>query len=620
MVDWISIDKTSGNTGTTIVTITALTYEELIARTTSLTVATDNTNLNSSITINQQPRAVETITVSPSTLSAVTSGGVYYFNIISNADWTISYPNWCTLSTTAGTGNATIAVTLSENTAITALTGSIICSTRDNSATVTLTQARAEVTISVTPSAHTFTYTGGTFDIAVTSNGPWTATTDGWITLSTTTGSGNATVTVTIPEYEGNVRNTNIYFATIDNSAAVEVVQDGTVPYLYFNPESVLFANSGGTENVMVNSNIPWNVEIVSSITTNITTNVDTVTSVTSGGSYAIQVITPYAWTASTNENWITLSKNTGKGSTNVIITLNENTNKGSIYGTITFSTINASTTVSVSVEGTVSISDYFTIEIVSSGTIEFAHKTLQYSLNGSEWTTVNGDTISVNTNDVIQIKGNNSSYGAYEGFSSTANFIIYGNIMSLVYGDNFSGQTTFTNGNVFGSLFYGCRHLNDASGLLLPATSLTDSCYYVMFCGCSSLTQVPSILPATTLAQSCYEGMFENCTSLTTAPVLPATTLAIRCYEAMFLGCTSLTTAPDLPATTLTFYCYQAMFYGCSSLNYIKCLATNPNSNYSSNWLYNAPASGTFVKKAGVNWPTGNDGIPNGWEVIDNT
>jgi hypothetical protein len=51
-----------------------------------------------------------------------------------------------------------------------------------------------------------------------------------------------------------------------------------------------------------------------------------------------------------------------------------------------------------------------------------------------------------------------------------------------------------------------------------------------------------PPELPATTLGSSqSYIYMFMGCTSLTTAPVLPAATLTQSCYYSMFSGCTSL-------------------------------------------------------------------------------
>ena len=161
--------------------------------------------------------------------------------------------------------------------------------------------------------------------------------------------------------------------------------------------------------------------------------------------------------------------------------------------------------------------------------------------------------------------------------------------------------------------MFYGCRSLRTAPSL--PATTLAYGCYSGMFENCSSLTTAPS-LPATTLANYCYYQMFDGCTSLTTAPNLPATTLANYCYGGMFIDCTSLTTAPTLPATTLTVDCYRSMFAGCTNLSYIKCLATNNTSGDTNNWVNGVAASGTFVKKSGISWTTGTDGIPSGWTV----
>ena len=147
----------------------------------------------------------------------------------------------------------------------------------------------------------------------------------------------------------------------------------------------------------------------------------------------------------------------------------------------------------------------------------------------------------------------------------------IGGNIMSLIYSDAFTGEErSFPNGDgydgIFAGLFSESNSLIDASELILPATTLTESCYYGMFGGCLLLTTTP-ILPATILAADCYCSMFQDCTSLVAAPKLPAATLAAECYGSMFRGCTSLTAAPALPATTLTENCYNSMFRGCTSL-----------------------------------------------------
>ena len=151
--------------------------------------------------------------------------------------------------------------------------------------------------------------------------------------------------------------------------------------------------------------------------------------------------------------------------------------------------------------------------------------------------------------------------------FTSTSKFNVYGNAMSLIYGDDFIGQTNLEGKDYcFDSLFFQNTNLLSAENLILPATTLAERCYNMMFYGCTSLTTAPE-LPATTLAISCYIQMFSNCTSLTTAPELPATTLASSCYQGMFYNCTSLTIAPELLATTLAEWCYIYMFQGCTSL-----------------------------------------------------
>ena len=276
---------------------------------------------------------------------------------------------------------------------------------------------------------------------------------------------------------------------------------------------------------------------------------------------------------------------------------------------------------------------------------------------NGETWTTTTVDntaqTITTPTitqgNKVLwkgvgkQMSKDNTS--ASSNFSATCNFNANGNIMSLLYGEDFVDKTTFpTNISYTFCYLFSSDKLINANNLILPATTMTSDCYDSMFRGCTALTTAPE-LPATTLATACYYNMFNGCTSLTTAPELPALTLATACYNSMFRGCTSLTaapsilpaitladyccgdmfngctaltTAPELSATTLTSGCYYEMFSGCSSLNYIKAMfTTTPSGSYTSDWVTGVADSGTFVKNSAAEWDvTGRNGIPSGWTV----
>ena len=231
----------------------------------------------------------------------------------------------------------------------------------------------------------------------------------------------------------------------------------------------------------------------------------------------------------------------------------------------------------------------YLTIEALESGKITPDLRGVEYSVNSGEWIVITGnDDITLSQGDKVKFRGTSGGDGLFYG-SNTLMFKVYGNIESLEYGDDFVGQTSTS--VMFNGCFYGCTGLVDAENLVLPATTLTEYC---------------------------YKDMFENCTSLTTAPALPATTLADFCYDSMFYDCTSLTTAPALPATTLAYSCYSNMFKQCTSLNTITCLATNPEVRYTNGWVTGVASTGTFVKKAGVEWETGEDGIPEFWDVIE--
>lgn len=213
---------------------------------------------------------------------------------------------------------------------------------------------------------------------------------------------------------------------------------------------------------------------------------------------------------------------------------------------------------------------DYFTFNVTHFGTILFTSfrtaNTISYSTDyGETWSEPSSTiAISAQSGDTIKFKGTMiPDYGIGTFSGSTAYFDVKGNVLSLLYGDEYDDQTTMYNK----SFMYLLSDTNvvNAETLALP-TTLSEGCYFCMFSGCTSLVTPPE-LQATALTEGCYHEMFEGCTSLTQAPSLPATALTEWCYTSMFWGCTSLTQAPELPATRLAQYCYMSMFYGCTSL-----------------------------------------------------
>lgn len=225
------------------------------------------------------------------------------------------------------------------------------------------------------------------------------------------------------------------------------------------------------------------------------------------------------------------------------------------------------------------------TFEIISGGTITWERyagssseeKTIQYSLNDGEWISIKSATggsqmpsITVAAGDKIQFKGANNRYypsTASNRFRGTALFKAYGNILSMIYDEQFLNYTELSSANTsaFRALFYGNTGIIEANNLIMPQNVVT----------------------------SCFRSMFEDCTNLIKAPTLPAAQLAP--------------------------YCYQYLFANCSNLNFIKCLATITATDATTNWVSQVAPTGTFVKDATMSsWTTGISGIPSGWTVQD--
>lgn len=542
----------------------------------------------------------------------------------------------------SGAINVEVTLTIPANTSIYARTITLpIEDACDNFHYIAITQESAWSGATISPTSLSFADSGGTGTLTISSPSGATWTLDcisgdtSWITMSVvsssatqtiysvTAGANTGTTRNLIYEFESNGYVTNVMISQTANSEA------------YITPTSLSFEASGGTLNVHVSD--PTN----------------------------------HGWTLVPSDSWINPAYTAYTG--DAIFAITATTNSGAARNaTLTFRDNTKTGTTTVTVSQASGVLDYFMFDVIrtTGGAAGIYYKkqssatptrTIYYSKDGgATWTSLNPSTgnasyIPVAPGDKVFVKGNSNNYsGCYftnhvSADTTYSYYDISGNILSLVYGDDFSGQTSTTSNIYFGRLFRGDSSANGGvvnanmlklptnvsescykqmfewctklvSAPALPATTMAESCYEYMFSGCTSLTAAPE-LPSTELADYCYRGMFIGCTSLTSAPVLPATTLASTCYSGMFEKCTSLTTAPTLPATTLVDGCYSLMFFGCSSLNYIKCLATDISASLcTSTWVYGVASSGTFVKDADMNdWAiNSNSGVPINWTVVN--
>ena len=278
---------------------------------------------------------------------------------------------------------------------------------------------------------------------------------------------------------------------------------------------------------------------------------------------------------------------------------------------------------------------DYLTL-VAETDNVSFSYSTaassnkLKYSLDSGEtWNDLsNGQSTSaINSGEKILFKASGLTVNTERGIGKiipSASASVEGNIMSLAYGDNFSGQTVIPNNFQFRKLFSGVTSITSAENMALPATTVKKQCYSQMFQACTNLTKTPKVIGSSAMTWDgdyCFSDMFNSCTSLTTVPsgLLPAKNLSSACYWCFFQYCSNLTNTPLLPATTLVSNCYLEMFKGCTNLNHIEALfTTTPSSSYMSNWVSGVTNSGTFYKNSEATWTSscGTSTYPCNWTV----
>ncbi|MBR4441367.1 MAG: T9SS type A sorting domain-containing protein [Bacteroidales bacterium] len=278
---------------------------------------------------------------------------------------------------------------------------------------------------------------------------------------------------------------------------------------------------------------------------------------------------------------------------------------------------------------------DASTVKLTNMGDVN-----VEYSYDKVTWNSLSENyLLKLDAGDCVYFRGDNptgfstgGNDGEYRKFVMTGSLSASGNIMSLI--DKTCTTTKIPCNYCFGGLFRECKSLVSAPEL--PATTLTEYCYWTTFAG-SGITEVPE-LPAFTLQKGCYRAMFSQCTNLNKVPenLLPTTTLAAECYHYMFEGCTSLRRAPYLPAETLADYCYYQMFTGCSSLEYLsvglKSWSEDVQGSYPytyvndwgfqkpvyhnnlDNWVEGVSATGTFICLETLTLETGINRVPSGW------
>ena len=251
---WVSISPASGtNNGTFKITVA----ENKTFDPRSATVTVKANDKTATVKVSQLA-LTPSILVSPATLEVEAAGGTVSVDITSNSPWTVSVPadgSWVAPDAASGEGSKKVTFTVAPNTDFAARSVDVSFTAQDKKATVKISQKAPDPTLEIKPSTISIDARGGSVELTVTSNAPWTITVaEGWISAEPASGQGDAKVILTVaPSEVRTVRSADIIFKeTVNNTEKTVHVEQQALP-LGHKADSLalvaIFNATGGAEN-----------------------------------------------------------------------------------------------------------------------------------------------------------------------------------------------------------------------------------------------------------------------------------------------------------------------------------------------------------------------------------
>ena len=402
--EWITLDSDKGK-GLATIAAGVTENTSLTSRTGSITVSTSDGSVKKTVSVRQSGAAV-VFTIDRNEFSVAAAGESFSVKVTHNIGYKInSQPDWVKQTGKASSGNVdTYTFNAEANTSTEAREGVIVfCNDNNECVPVTVKQAGANATLSVSPAELTFTANTESKSLDVTSNTAWTAASGAsWAKLNKTNGSGNAQIAVTAEENTAiTQRSATVTIKTADGKATATVKVTQSAANVIFSVDRNEFnvAAAGESFSVKVTHNIGYKINSMPDWVkqTNKTTsgNTDTFTfkaeantsttaregvivfcndnnecvpvTVKQAGANATLSVSPASmtftaksesktftvtsntdWTMTSDAAWVKLSATDGSGNAQVTVTAEENTATKQRIATITLKTKDGKTTATV--------------------------------------------------------------------------------------------------------------------------------------------------------------------------------------------------------------------------------------------------------------------------------
>ena len=263
--EWITLDSDKGK-GLATIAAGVTENTSLTSRTGSITVSTTDGSVKKTVSVRQSGADV-IFTIDKNEFNVAAVGESFSVKVTHNIGYKInSQPEWVKQTDKANSGNVdTYTFTAEANTSTEAREGVIVfCNDNNECVPVTVKQAGANATLSVSPAELTFTANTESKSLDVTSNTAWTAASGAsWAKLNKTNGSGNAQIAVTAEENTAiTQRSATITIKTADGkaSATVKVTQSSANVIFSVDRNEFNVAAAGESFSVKVTHNIGYKI------------------------------------------------------------------------------------------------------------------------------------------------------------------------------------------------------------------------------------------------------------------------------------------------------------------------------------------------------------------------
>ncbi len=404
---WISVTPSSGSAGSYMLSINVQENNSTSERTGYVFV-----NIGSSsklqIPIVQKGLFIE---VKPTSLSFSADAESKQLEINSNTDWSItSLPDWLTASPQSGKNIQTITLKSQINLSASSRSGKIKIEKQGLSLSAVVDVLQEGMNLSVDNNTLQFGANASTQSIVINTIAGWTAScSEGWITLSQTSGTGKSTLSISVEENKGdNSRTGSVKILAGELSQTITITQQGK--YFNITESDKTFTSKGGTLQISFSTNDSWSA------------------------------------TVSDNASWITLSSKSGTGDAMISITASDNASMKSRECVVTITPRNGQgAKIGVKQDGR-----YLTVD---TGILTF---------NSSGGTS---DIININTDGTVSLSVTDSWMTIKEITKSSFTVTISENEGKIRRGRVWISMTGLANGETYETSIYVEQEGNDING-----------------------------------------------------------------------------------------------------------------------------------------------------------